>query len=357
MNYSPAKKFLFVPVMLLLIGQGCVQIKSQPAGSDGGVFRSVDKGVSWQQKSALATTGQPRSFGGLNVTEIAFDPSDRKAIYAGTEDQGLFFSYDGAESWQHAATLGRVRVNAAAVSPADKCAIFVATGNKVMRSSDCSRTWDNVYFDPRPDARISEVMVDFFNPDSVYAGTSKGDLLKSADGGSSWSSIHRFNGEIRQLLTTSADSRVIYAVTRSKGLWKTTDGGTAWTDLSSGFGKFAGALDQLILAEDSSKPDSLVAASNYGLLKTTDGGATWTPIPLLTPPGSTVIYSLAVSPKDSNAVYYGTVNTFYRTTDGGAKWVTAKLPTTRAATTLAIDPANDSVIYMGTTLFQKKQGF
>ena len=171
--------------MLLLIGQGCVQIQSKPTGVDGGVFKSADKGVSWQQKSAIAAVGQPRSFGGLNVTALAFDPADRKAVYAGTEDQGLFFSYDAGESWQHAAALGRVRVNAAAVSPANKCAVFAATGNRVMRTNDCSRTWENVYFDSRPDARVTEVKVDFFNANNVYAGTSKGDLLKSGDGGAS----------------------------------------------------------------------------------------------------------------------------------------------------------------------------
>lgn len=352
------KKLLLAAASLLLIGQGCIQITGtgNKGGLDGGVFRSNDRGTTWQQKSSVASVGQARSFAGTNVTTMAFDPSDKKAVYAGTEE-GLFFSYDGGESWHGAAALGRVRVTSVAVSPADKCTVYAGTGNRVMRTTDCSRTWDNVYFDPRPDTRVTSVRVDHFNAANVFASTNQGDVLKSADGGASWSPIHRFDDEVRQLLMTAADSRVIYVATDGDGLWKTADGGATWTDLSPAMGEFAGALDNLILAEDAARGNSLIVASNYGLLRTIDGGSTWQPLTLLTPPGSTVIYSLAVSPKDSSFIAYGTINTLYRSVDAGAKWTTSKVPTTRAATTLLIDPANDSTIFMGTTLFKQNTGF
>ncbi len=351
-------KLALAAASLMLVGQGCIQITGTPGGSgtDGGVFRSTDRGTVWQQKSSVAAVGAPRSFAGQNVTTMALDPSDRRALYAGTQ-AGLFFSYDGADSWQGASSLGAVTVTSVAVSPSEKCVVYAGTGNRVMRTRDCSRTWENVYFDPRPDTRVTSVKIDHLNSALVYAATSKGDVLKSSDGGASWSPIHRFDTEIRQILMTAGDSRVMYAATKGKGLWKTTDGGATWTDLSAGMGEFAGALDNMIIAEDVARGNSLVLASNYGLLRTVDGGATFQPITLLTPPGSTVIYSLAVSPKDSNFVAYGTLTTLYRSIDGGAKWTTTKMPTTRAATTLLIDPTNDATIYMGTTLFKQNTGF
>lgn len=351
-------KLALAAASLLLVGQGCIQITGTPGakGIDGGVFRSSDRGTSWQSKSSVATVGAARSFAGQNVTTIAFDPSDKKAVYAGTEG-GLFFSYDGGESWHGASALGAVVAASVAVSPSEKCVVYVGTGNRVMRTRDCSRTWENVYFDPRPDTRVVSVKIDHFNAATVFAATNKGDFLKSADGGASWSPIHRFETEVRQILMTSADSRNMYAATKGKGLWKTTDGGATWTDLSAGMGEFPGALDNMIVAEDVARGNSVIVASNYGLLRTVDGGATWQPLTLLTPPGSTVIYSLAVSPKDSNFIAYGTINTLYRSIDGGGKWTTTKMPTTRAATTLLIDPANDATIYMGTTLFKQNTGF
>ncbi|WKZ29514.1 MAG: hypothetical protein QY323_02185 [Patescibacteria group bacterium] len=353
-----SSRLLVVASAVVLLGAGCIQITGSGSGSgtDGGVFRSSDRGAKWQSKSAIATVGQARNFANANITALAFDPADKKAVYAGTEG-GLFYSYDGGESWQGAGALGAVRVNSMAVSPADKCTVYVATGNRVMRTTDCSRTWENVYFDSRPNTRVNSVVIDHFNPMSIFAATSQGDLLKSGDAGGSWTPIHRFENEVRQLLPTASDSRVMYVGTRNRGVWKTTDGGATWVDLSPGMGEYAGALDSVLIAEDVARGNTVITASNYGLLRSTDGGTTWTPITLLTPSGSTVIYSLAVSPKDSNFIVYGTLNTLYRTVDGGAKWTTSKLPTTRASTNLLIDPTNDSTIFMGTTLFKQNSGF
>ena len=89
MKNQLVRKIVIASSALLLLGAGCIQVKSggTAGGNDGGVFKSGDHGVVWQQKSAVATVGQPKSIGGLNVTEIAFDPSDSKAVYAGTPDQ------------------------------------------------------------------------------------------------------------------------------------------------------------------------------------------------------------------------------------------------------------------------------
>lgn len=342
----------------VLLGVGCVQFTGTgTTGLDGGIFKSVDKGAEWAQKSAIATTEGQRSIAGLNITAFAQDPADPNALYAGTDSEGLFFSLDGAESWQHVTELGRIRVNAVGISPGNKCHQFVATGNRVLRSIDCSRSWQNVYFDSRADAQIVDIDIDHFNSETIFAATSKGDLLKSVDNGGSWSPVHRFQNQIRQVLMSANDSRVIYVATRNRGLWKTVDGGATWAELNEGLGEFAGATDNMLLAESAGSPSTLIIASNFGLLRSRDGGTSWSAIPLLTPPGSTVIHSVAVSPRDAKAIYYGTASTFVRTVDGGAKWVTATNPTSRAATNLHIDTSNDKTLYMGTTLLKQRSGF
>src|SRR5512147_1080216 len=205
-------KLVLAAASLLLVGQGCIQVTGTPgsSGNDGGVFRSSDRGTTWQQKSSVAAVGAAKSFAGQNVTAMTFDPSDKKAVYAGTA-AGLFFSYDGGDSWQGASSLGAVVVTSVAVSPSEKCTVYAGTGNRVMRTRDCSRTWENVYFDPRPDTRVTSVKIDHFNAANVYAATNKGDFLKSSDGGASWSPTHRFETEVRQVLMTASDSRVMYA--------------------------------------------------------------------------------------------------------------------------------------------------
>lgn len=358
MTINFASRILVVSAAIVAMGASCIQIKGAgPSGNDGGLFKSVDKGAGWTQRSAIASTGAARSFGALNVTEMIFDPSDPKAIYLGT-DGGLMYSYDSAESWHVASTLGQVRVNGAAVHYGNKCILYVATGNRVERSADCARNWVTVHTDARPNAAVTDVVADHFNKTSLYITNSFGDLLKSTDEGASWTTIHRFDSNIRQLHMKSTDSRVLFVVTATKGIWRTTDGGENWTDLTPKFGTFAGALDNVTLVEDVKTPGAYLTASNYGILRSTDGGDNWSAIPLLTPPGSTVIYSLAVNPKNSNEIWYGTINLLYRTVDGGAKWITGRSPTSRSLTRLVPDAINENVLYLGTTkIEQKKSGF
>lgn len=352
------KKILLIASAVLLLGAGCIQVKgTSPTSNDGGLWGSADKGKTWTQSVAIAVVGPGRTYGPANVTRVAFDPSDNKAIYVGTEDRGLLYTYDLGAAWREVPALGAVRVNAVAVSPANKCLVFVATGNRIVRSYDCLRTWDNAYVDTRTDTSVTDLDIDFYTPSVVWATTAAGDLIKSVDSGSTWKIIKRFDGNIRQLLMSASDSRVLWISIDGKSLWKTADAGANWVDLSPRLNGFKGVYDTVTLADDRATPNSLVIASRYGLLRTRDAGVTWQTLPLLTPTGGTTILSLAVNPRDSNEIWYGTANTLYHSADGGTKWNTSKLPTSRAATTLTINPNNPGVLYLGTTLFQKKQIF
>ena len=156
---------------------------------------------------------------------------------------------------------------------------------------------------------------------------------------------------------SSSDSRIIFIATKTKGLWKTLDGGQNWENLSSNLGDFGGSVNQMILSEAPASPNTFFLASQFGLLKTSDSGVTWEAVPLLTPPRSTVIYSLAVSPKNSKNIYYGTATTFYRSVDGGLKWIPSPNPTSRAVTRLYVDSVNDNNLYIGTTVLKQKRAF
>ena len=352
------KKFYFVFIILaglVLVGPGCIGFGggSGASGNDGGVFKSVDKAENWQQKGAVAAT-KPGSLAGVDVTTIVFDPKDSKTIYLGTAANGLFYSTDAAESWFQVASLAVGRVSAITVDTKDKCNVYASSGNKIFKTSDCTRTWQNVYVDTRADQTVTAMEVDSYNPSILYAGLSGGDMLKSTDSGVSWSVIGRFENQVAKILVNYYDTRILYVGTAKKGVWKTTDGGANWTDLSEKLEQFSKALDFKNLVLDFSKRDTLILASRYGLLRTTDGGASWQAINLLTPTGSVDIYSLAVNPENGSEIYYGTTSTLYKTTDGGEKWVTKKLPTTRAATYLLVDPNDGNLVYLGTTKINKK---
>ncbi len=350
--------FSLLSASLLLVGAGCISVGTNPnAGAgDGGVFKSANKGDSWVQKTAIPTTGvDKRSISGTSVVYIAQDPGDANALYVGTAENGMFYSYDGGESWmQPTQTLiNRGRIPYVAVHPKNKCVIYVATENKLVKTEDCSRTWTVPFLDARSDKKTKVVAIDSYNPDVVWLGTNSGDLLRSADGGASWSTVHNFKDDLIRLLISPADTRHLFVATKSTGVWRSLDGGENWTDLSKNYKDFAGAKEFGELAMAPSDAKTLVLASKYGLIRTADSGDTWSKIDLLTPTGSTIIYSLAIDPKDANNIYYGTSTTFYRSPNGGVNWVPKKLPTSRAATYLLVDSVNSSVLYMGVTKFKQ----
>lgn len=338
---------------LALFGAGCISVKSSSTGADGGLYRSPDKGENWSHQTALPTSKGVDSIASLDVVTITFDPGDQKAVYLGTGANGVFYSYDGTASWKHVEAIPNVRVPAVAVSKKSKCTIFAAYANRVVRSTDCNRTYETVFTDSRSDVAVTTLVIDWFDPRKIYAGTSKGDLLRSLDEGGTWSPVQRFNDPIKVLVMSSRDSRILFAGLDRAGLQRTLDAGETWIELRKIFDPYDGAKNLFAFTEVKTDANTYVHASRYGLLRTTDNGDSWSKIETLTPPGTTAIYSLAVNPKNGREIYYATGNTLYRSLDGGVTWTPKKLPTARAGTALAVDPNDGNAVYLGGTKLKK----
>jgi photosystem II stability/assembly factor-like uncharacterized protein len=178
-------------------------------------------------------------------------------------------------------------------------------------------------------------------------------MFRSGDGGETWTSVRTFNNFIMKINASVADSRKLYVSTKGAGVWRSDDGGLNWIDLSKNYEKMGGAKDFYDVAFGVSDPNLIILATKFGLIRSFDSGEHWEKVNILTPPGSTTIYSLAVDPKEPNNIYYGTSTTFYRTSNGGINWVTKKLPTSRVATVMHVDRSNSNVLYMGVTRFKK----
>ncbi len=343
------KLFLIILLIipLLTLGAACDIKIGKKVTPGGGVFKSANQGNDWLTKSAIPMVGNDLSITNVNALNLVMDPQDHQALYLGTLENGLFYTYNGAEGWSQVSQLNKGKISAIMVDPADKCNIYAATGNKILKSIDCSRSWQEVYFETRVQQEITDLSIDAYNPKIIYAGTSVGDLLKSTDGGKSWATIERFKSAIERIVINYSDTRVIYIATHDKGIFKTVNGGTDWLNLEAGLKGFPGGKEVIDLIQDKTQRDVLIAASKYGLLKTADGGTIWQAIELLTPPNGAVIYSLAIDPKNGNNIYYGTATTFYKSIDGGKNWVTKKLPTDKAASVLLVDFADSNVIYLG----------
>ncbi len=354
------KIFLLAAFLILTITlSGCISISNTPTSGQStvlplGIFRSDDSSTTWKSKSLLANvSGKLLAISDTSINQMIFDPADHKTLYAAT-DKGLYYTLDGADSWQQIEIFGTAPINSVAVDYFNKCTVYAAAGQSIYKTDDCLRNWQELYFDKsRPELQFSVVATEGYNKNVVYAANNFGEILKSLDYGKTWQTIRRLNNPIKQILIDKDDTRIIYFATESSGLFKTTDAGKTWSDekpdadINKGLEPFYDSKQFHNLVQDLTQKNSLFLASKYGLLKTTDGGKTWQSIELITPERGANIYGLAVDPKNNRIIYYGTDTTLYVSSDGGKNWATQKSPTSGLINIILVDTQNPKIIYLG----------
>lgn len=354
-----SKRFLTLgsfATALLLVGAGCISFGSTaaPAGPMG-MFRSSDKGETWQQSNTLPTATGIKSLAGVKVYKIFVDPSDPNALYMATRGQGLFYSYDKGDSWKAVDVLSNRFIYGLAIDPTDKCTIYVTDGPNIFQTTDCSRTWKTVYTEQRGQSVVS-LAIDYGNHSAIYAALAGGDILQSNNGGASWRVIKSFNVPLRNLVADPLTAHRLYVASADSGLARSDDGGVTWVSASQGVQNYNEGFYFYRLVLNPAKKDNIFWLCKYGILFSNDAGRTWSDLKLLSPPGSVNIYTFAVSPSNPKEMYYvGTIlgengssrSTFYKSTDGGVNWVTKKLPTNTVPVTLNIHPKENNLLFMG----------
>lgn len=329
---------------------GCTIGTSGTAGktADGGVWRSDDGGKAWAQKVVVPTaTGKPASIAGVQIRRLVFDPQDYNAIYAVTENDGIIYSYDGATSWKSISGISRAGARSIAIDPKDKCTLYATVANRLYKSVDCGRSWENPYWHPNNLTVLTDVAVDYNNSAIIYLVTSTGEILKSNNRGISWEQLYQTNGSFVDIIINSKDSKVIYAATAKNGIYKTVDAGKTWVSPDVGLKAYSNTNEYKALLIDRNSPNIIFLVTSYSIFKSIDAGSTWAQIKLLPGQKAVAIYSAALNPKNSNEIYYTTKTAFLKSSDGGTTWLSVKLPFTRVANRILINPAMPSTIYLG----------
>ncbi len=333
-------------------------------GAEGSLFVTSDRGDTWQAAMSIPGLGdRSGSIAEVGVNLLKIDPQDHLAVYLGSLAHGLFYTYDIATGWNQVKSLPQTRINDLVVSPDNKCRLYAALGNQVFRSNDCSRTWEQIFVDSNQEVAINTLAVDHYNPNNIYLGTSRGEIMKSIDGGYSWRTIWRLDNGILQLTISPLDSRLIYVATSKNNIYHFTSNTTTnpanstnieanfsvsnWTDLGASLKNFNLGTDfrELIVNQ---KDGAVFIASAKGIIRSRDGGSTWENLNLLPPEKEATINSLAVNPNNSAELFYITDTTFFRSSDGGTTWTTKRLPSSRPGARLLIDFANPNRLYLGT---------
>jgi photosystem II stability/assembly factor-like uncharacterized protein len=285
------------------------------------------------------------------VTSIVLDPSGShdRAIYIATNDGGIWRSGDGGASWRPVSdSMPSLSMGAVTLDPSSPAIVYAGTGNGhdpgltfsrgvgVYRSADGGETWSQLHADLFTGATIERLAVPSAN--GLLVGTSRG-LYRSVDGGANFGSDPPSfrNGQpvVRastvDLSLDTANPSTVYASFFGLGLLRSTDGGATFSTT------LLPSREGVIFAQSTQPDQRTIYASagdtpqSYRLLRSTDGGATFQTMPAaenrarngpaFDDGGCSCVLNrtIGVDPQDSGRVYIG-FRELYRSDDGGASF-------------------------------------
>ncbi|HTG31551.1 MAG TPA: hypothetical protein VLB76_01370 [Thermoanaerobaculia bacterium] len=245
----------------------------------------------------------------------------------------------GARVWQEAGPRNIAgRVLAVAFDPTDSDVIWAGSaGGGLWRTGDFGQTWKQMGGDHLPSLWIGAIAVDPNHPKVVYMGTGEanvtvygyggyGGLLKTADGGQTFTRIPLPEPAFYRILVSPADSNLVLTAARG-GLYRSADAG----------GHFAKVLPGRItdLAQDPKRPSRFLAVceaptfsdTNAGLYESLDSGLTWHRLGTGLPsPFQWGRAAVAFAPAPSHTLYLALAArtpegpTLFRSLDDGATW-------------------------------------
>ncbi len=288
-----------------------------------GLRRSWDRGLSWEEVEVADE---------VRVHGISLPPHGG-VLLAHSEDERVFLSRDGGDSWRNVSgDLPQHGISAMTASGADELWVGQSNGMNggLYHTTDGGRHWEKATLPQPPDTDVFSLLADNDDPDTIYVsvgnvhnqGRPEGQyyLFATHDGGSTWREIDEpTHSGFVWFLDHSPDGS-IYLSTAMR-VWRSWDRGVSWeaVDFEALLGD-VGTGDIHDMAIDPTDPDTLYIPLLNGVGRSSNGGRTWS----LTNEGFvfTKINLLDTAPYHTGTVYAATTGGegTYRSTDYGESW-------------------------------------
>ena len=319
--------------------------------SDGpGTWRQIGPFITY------ANDDQPDFSVSWQANVYCFDQSESlpDILYAGTEAGGLFKSVNKGLSWQLVtASVPVATISDVKISGTHHDMVFFAANKRIYKTINGGESWD-LSFEIGDDAY--QLLIHPTNPLVVFCAANNG-LYKTTDGGTTWNRM--FSGICWDIKFHPVTPETVYLIkdnptAKRAEFFKSTDVGNTFTIRDAGWyvpsAPASAKDDGAKIAVTPAAPDRVYvvligqskAGDNgwIGLYKSMDGGEIWVnpnlpdggpytanrQNPATYKPDGTEFnqgfydLALAVSHADPDKLWLGTV-TFSRSTNGGATWV------------------------------------
>ena len=323
---------------------------------DGGVWRSVNYGISWEN----ITDGWPSASDSIGAIAVA--PSNPNVIYVGTGESdirndmitgdGIYKSVDAGKTWTYAGLRDTHTTMGLVVDPQNPDVVYAASMGHVFvpgphrgvfKTTDGGKTWKRVLFVDDETGAVDLVM-NPRNPQVLYAATwqayrtpwklSSGGpgsgLYETTDGGAHWTNITARLGLPRGVIlgkigvsVAASDPNVLYALVEAKGqaggVFRSNDGGMSWRHVNANWKLRQRPFYFMSIFADPTDPDTVYVPTDDSLFVSHDGGVGFT---MIHTPFDADNHVLWINPHDPRILLEGNDGGATVSTDGGKTWST-----------------------------------
>ena len=357
--FSMKEMFGSFPLFQVISQERAATMTSAP------IFRTIDGGTTWFQQASLSATEALPAF---NVLDLTLDVQDSTIVYAGTEGNGLYRSFNNGQNWEKVADRNNVLSPGASVYKIvqDRFNInniyIAAFQNKFgvfLKSTDGGISFNQTYISQLENYPLEAIAINASSSNIIYAGTAQGGFLISQDYGETWKVAEWLTAQIADIVVNPGNASEIYITTKNRGLFRSVDGGYTWKNFSKELSKVGGAGNIKMLRIDQSNASALYLALASGLVQSENRGATWKYAAILIPPRALPVDSVAIDPTNSKNIFVGVGNLIYKSQDGGTNWSVQKLNAEKRIARILIDSKNPQSVFLGmkSAKEQNKQSF
>lgn len=281
-------------VRIFAIEQDPVRPENMYLGTNLGIFRSIDRGLTWTHLVA------PKPVKPKTTAKAAKKPVTAKKPVAKPVVVPVEVS-------NHLAVIAE-KVKVIEVVPDGKGTLLVGTDKGLFRSHDVTKGWERLNFGTGHSENIFAVHVSSSRPETIWAGTSNSGVMVSHDNGKTWA---KTGGAVDNIPVSSISSdprrpNYIYVGT-TQAFYLSRDSGATWTRRG---GNLVLGNYTSILINPNNTDEILISSSlenNGGIFISTDAGQKWKRVDtkeMKLP--SRRVWSMAFDPQDPDLIYAGT---------------------------------------------------
>ncbi len=285
---------------------------------------------------------------------LCIPPQEPDTVYAGLISV-IAKSTDNGENWDSSLE-SPSELLALQPHPAKAENLYAGSLNQgVFVSEDGARTWNDINIGIRANT-IYDTVISPYSSTTILSGTLAGVYLSQS--GSSWNLI---NDSISQAVVFHPNESTVFYSGFDWELGKTTDSGATWTYLDVSDDENSHHVSSIAVGTAGSSETVLFAGVSFGsgkkglVVKVNDtsgdiSNATLTSVHETTTP----VNAIAAHPTNADILFAGSGSfyapvapgTLYRSSDGGSTWLHAQLPDV-VVNSISIAPSNNDIIFIG----------